>query len=87
MAAGAGSELLAGDRNVTGTSSQLQSCTYFQSAGRLPPLTAGWNLALHAEMGHLLLSAGEVEFVAPNGLQRIASQNYQTNSDIHLLVP
>ena len=84
---GAGSELLSGDRHVTGTVTSGQTCTYFQSAGRLPPLTAGWNLALHSGMGHLLLTGGEVEFVAPSGLQRIASQNYQTNSDIHLLVP
>lgn len=60
---GLGSEILSGDRNVTGTVLSGPNCTYFQSSSRLPPLTAGWNLALHSGMGHLLLTGGEVELV------------------------
>ena len=83
---GLGSELLSGDRNVIGLLSSGGPCLYFFPRN-LPPLTAGWDLAVHGGMGHLLLTGGEVEFVASSGFQRLASQNYQTNSDLHVLAP
>ena len=82
---GMGSELLSGDRNV-GVLSSGEFCYYFDSSRNLPPLAASWDATVHSGRGHLLLSGGEVEFVAASGFQRLASQNYQTNSYLHLLL-
>ena len=81
------SELLSGDRNIMGTTSGQPSCQIFSSSVRLSPAAASWNLAQHAGMGHVLLSGGEVEFLAPSGLQQVVAQDSQSNSNVHLALP
>ena len=85
---GLGREPLSGDFNLIGVQvSTYTNCSYFSSARALPPSAAGWDLTIHAFKGHVLMTGGEVEYLSSSGLQRLLSQNSQTNSDLHVLRP
>lgn len=77
------SEILVGDRNVSGAGSG--GCSFFGNVMRVPFSTAGWTYNLHGHAGNVLLSGGEARELPGSALRQYIIDSNPNSREIHLV--
>jgi len=77
------SEILAGDRNVTGAGTA--GCAVFSSIVRLPWNGYGWTYNVHGHAGNVVLSGGEAKELPNAALSPYIVESNPNAGELHLV--